>query len=43
MFQELALYVSNVYASSVCGCVPCEAWLWAALAFVIYETCEVGG
>ncbi len=35
MFDELSICVS-----SVCCGVPCEAWLWAALAFLIYE---VGG
>jgi hypothetical protein len=37
MFPELDLCLP-----SLCGCVPCEAWLWAALAFIVYQTCEVG-
>jgi len=29
--------------ASLCGGVPCEVVLWGLLAFLIYETCEVGG
>lgn len=35
MLDELSLCISGL-----CGAVPCEIWLWAALALFVYETCE---
>lgn len=35
--------VIDTCVSGLCGCTPCEAWLWAVLAFFVYETCELGG
>jgi len=26
--------------TGLCGAVPCEIWLWAALALFVCETCE---
>ena len=34
--------VIDTCVSGLCG-APCGAWLWAALAFFVYETCELGG
>jgi hypothetical protein len=33
----------TVCISSLCGCVPCEVWLWAVLALGVYKLSETGG
>lgn len=32
----------SVCISCLCGSVPCEAWLWAALAVVVYRFTDTG-